>query len=187
MPSSASALGVVPFPAKASTKVWKFAKALGDSDDNVARLRAAPGAEPAGGPRERPGQAAPLPTPTRTQRPRPRPRPPRARPAPAAGRPATYQPARDSAAPGPSAMVAAYAGMLGGSARGLGEACYLRPPKKRKKKKKEKKKTPPVGSATGHAQCGGRFRVRVPLAALLSHVQPFVTPWAVAHQVPLSP
>lgn len=41
----------------------------------------------------------------------------------------------------------------------------MRPPKKRKKKKKEKKKTPPVGSATGHAQCGGRFRVRVPLAA----------------------
>lgn len=30
--------------------------------------------------------------------------------------------------------------MLGGSASGLGEACYLRPPKRRKKKKKEKKK-----------------------------------------------
>lgn len=51
-----------------------------------------------------------------------------------------YQPARDSAAPGASAMVAAYAGMLGGSARGLGEACYLRPPQKKKEKEKRKEK-----------------------------------------------
>lgn len=43
--------------------------------------------------------------------------------------------------------------------------------KRRKKRKKKKKKTPPVDWATGHAQCDGRFRVRVPLAAFCERPQ----------------
>lgn len=52
--------------------------------------------------------------------------------------------------------------MLGGSASGLGEACYLRPPKRRKKKKKKRKKllrsAPRLGmlSAAGASACGFR-------------------------------
>lgn len=71
-------------------------------------------------------------------------------------------------------------GMTGVRAEGGGQASYWRARKrkrrrkrrkKKKEKKKEKKKTPPVDWATGHAQCDGRFRVRVPLAAFCERPQ----------------
>lgn len=78
----------------------------------------------------------------------------------------------------PRPWLAAQARGRRGSELRVGDRPPAGDPEKRKRRKREKrrkkrkrKKTPLFDCATGHAQCDGRFRVRVPLAAFCERPQ----------------
>lgn len=142
---------------------------------------AAPGAEPAPRAPERTGAGGRVRLPRRIPGTL-LPTFPGARLEPAAGRPAR----RDAALTNPPGTTRRrtprpWSAAQAGGRRGSGLRAGDRPPagdpekrkrrkregkkRRRRKKRKRKKKTPLFDWATGHAQCDGRFRVPVPLAA----------------------